>query len=62
LRAYTVTAARASFEEGLKGRLAPGFLADAAILDRDLFRLPPEELLTARVTCTIVGGRVVHRA
>ena len=60
LRGYTVTAARGSFEEDQKGRLAPGLLADIAILDRDLFQVPPEEIRTAQVACTIVGGAVVH--
>jgi predicted amidohydrolase YtcJ len=61
LRAYTVTAARGSFEEDQKGRLAPGLLADIAILDRDLFQVPAEEIRSAQVVCTAVGGAVVHR-
>jgi predicted amidohydrolase YtcJ len=60
LRAYTEGAACAEFAETRKGRLAPGFLADLAILDRDLFRIPPETIRDARVTTTVVGGRVVY--
>jgi predicted amidohydrolase YtcJ len=60
LRAYTSDAARASFEEELKGTLEPGKLADIVILDRDLRRVPPHTIRDARVTLTLVGGRIVH--
>lgn len=60
LRAYTSEAAYASFEEREKGVLASGKLADVAIIDRDITRIPPEEIADARVTTTIVGGRVVY--
>lgn len=59
LTAYTVDAARASFEEDVKGRLEPGKLADLVMIDRDLMRIPPEEIRDARVLLTIVGGRTV---
>jgi predicted amidohydrolase YtcJ len=59
LRAYTSAAAHASFEEQVKGRLAPGFLADVVVLDRDPFGLPAEGLGATRVTCTVVDGNVV---
>ncbi|MEU0094475.1 amidohydrolase [Kribbella sp. NPDC006257] len=38
------------------GLLEPGFLADLAILDRDPFRAPPEEISQARVTATYIEG------
>lgn len=60
LRAYTRDAAYASFEEDLKGTLEPGKLADLVVLDRDLRRIPPHTIRDARVTLTMVGGRVVH--
>lgn len=60
LLAYTATAAYASFEELEKGRIAPGFLADFAVIDRDLRILPPASIRDARVTRTIVGGRTVY--
>jgi predicted amidohydrolase YtcJ len=59
LRAYTTGGAYASFEEGEKGSLAPGKLADVVIIDRDLTRIPPETIREARIMYTIVGGRVV---
>jgi predicted amidohydrolase YtcJ len=59
LRAYTVNNAFAAGEESIKGRLAPGLLADLVVLDRDLLRVPPTELKDAAVLLTVVGGRVV---
>jgi predicted amidohydrolase YtcJ len=59
LRAYTRTAAYASFEENEKGTLERGKLADFAIIDRDITRIAPEEISQARVVLTAVGGRVV---
>ena len=60
LRAYTVTAAYASFEEDEKGVLSQGRLADFVILERDLFSIPPEEIGEVKVVTTVVGGKVVH--
>jgi predicted amidohydrolase YtcJ len=59
LRAYTTGGAFASFEEGEKGSLAPGMLADVVIVDRDLTAIPPETIREARIMYTIVGGRIV---
>ena len=61
LRGYTIDAAHASFEEGEKGSLVRGKLADLTIVDRDLTRVAPETIRNAEVVATIVGGRVVHR-
>jgi predicted amidohydrolase YtcJ len=62
LRAYTCTAAFASFEEERKGRLSVGRLADFAILSRDIFSIPPEEIREVQVDLTVVGGKAVHEA
>ena len=60
LRAYTVEAAYASFEENSKGRLKVGMLADFTLLDRDLIAIPAEDIRNAQVLATVVGGRVVY--
>lgn len=59
LRAYTIDAAYASFEERLKGSIERGKLADIIIIDRDITTIPPENIREARILTTIVGGRVV---
>jgi predicted amidohydrolase YtcJ len=54
-----VDAAYASFDEGSRGTLERGKLADLVVLDRDLTRVPPETIRDARVLVTVVGGRTV---
>jgi predicted amidohydrolase YtcJ len=60
LRAYTMNNAWAAGQEGEKGSLTVGKLADIVVLDRDPFRVPPAELKDLRVLLTLVGGRTVH--
>jgi predicted amidohydrolase YtcJ len=55
-------AARATFEEGFRGALAPGLAGDVTVLDRDPFTVAPDELRGLRAVATIVDGRVVHEA
>ena len=45
-----------------RGRIAPGFAADVAVLDADVFAGEPSELLRAKVVETIVAGRTTYRA
>ena len=59
LRAYTATAAYAGFDEGQRGVLRAGMLADLVMLDRDLSRIPAPEIREAKVLLTMVGGKVV---
>lgn len=61
LHAYTAGNAWAVFAENQWGTLAPGRDADVVVVDHNLFAMPPESLATARVSVTIVGGRVVYR-
>jgi predicted amidohydrolase YtcJ len=56
--AYTRDAAYAEFEDHRKGTLAPGMLADIAVLSADIRSLSPRELLAVRVDYTIVDGHV----
>jgi predicted amidohydrolase YtcJ len=62
LRAYTTGGAYAVFAEGRRGRLAPGYLADLVLLDRDLTRMPPEEIAQVKVRTTVMDGKVVFSA
>ncbi len=62
LAAYTCDAAYAEFEEGVKGSLEPGKLADVIVLSQDLFATDPLKISKTTVVMTIVGGKVAHRA
>jgi hypothetical protein len=42
-------------------RLRPGARADLVALDRDIYRIPAEEIASAEVITTVAGGTVVHR-
>ena len=60
LKSYTWNAAYAAKEETLKGSLAVGKLADITVLSKDILTAPEDEILTTKVTKTIVGGKVVY--
>jgi hypothetical protein len=61
LCAYTQGAAWAEFAETWKGKLAPGYVADFVVLDRDLTAIPPHQILGAQVLRTVVGGKTVYQ-
>ena len=47
-------------DERRRGKLAPGYLADLVVLDRDPFEIEPAELPGVQVVATMLGGRWVH--
>jgi predicted amidohydrolase YtcJ len=57
--AYTRGAAYAELAEDRKGSLAPGLLADLAVLSQDPFTVPPPAILATTSVLTMVGGAVV---
>ncbi|MDY7030808.1 MAG: amidohydrolase [Thermodesulfobacteriota bacterium] len=59
LRMYTEYPARATFEEKIKGTIAPGKLADLAVLSDDPTRVPTNEIRNIQVKMTILNGKVV---
>lgn len=59
VRAYTLGGAAAAGLASRQGSITPGKLADLAVLSHDVFALPAEALLEARVEMTIFDGRVV---
>jgi len=63
LRAYTVDGAYASFEENVKGKIAPGMLADLVVLDKDITSFEdPHDIWNVKVLETVVDGKSVYKA
>ena len=62
LRAYTITAAYASFEEDIKGSLEVGKLADFVILSEDITKINPIDIKDVIVLETYVGGKSVFQS
>lgn len=60
--AYTTGSAYAEFEARDKGLLERGMLADFIVLDRDLMKASPREILQTKVLRTVVGGKTVYEA
>ncbi|MDR1271397.1 MAG: amidohydrolase [Clostridiales Family XIII bacterium] len=61
VRAYTFESAYASGEEGIKGTIAAGKLADFVVLDHDLFDLESyEDILDTKVLATVFDGKAVY--
>ena len=59
IRAYTSAAAYVGFAERRTGRLTVGALADFAVIDRNLLTMSPNDIPSAKVQLTVVGGSVV---
>jgi predicted amidohydrolase YtcJ len=62
IRCSTVHGAYASFEEGIKGSLEPGRLADLVVWDHDLLTIDPATLMSVKPERTMLGGRWVYEA
>lgn len=62
LRIATATGARASYEEGLKGTITAGKLADFVMLEKDPHDVPPETIKDIKVVRTVAGGRTTYSA
>jgi hypothetical protein len=58
LRSYTINAAFADFDESIKGSLVVGKLADITVFSKDLLTVPEDQIQSADVLFTIVGGKV----
>ena len=60
LRSITLWPAYAAFQESVMGSLSPGKLADFVVLDQDIMRVAPEQVLRTQVLATYVGGKAVY--
>lgn len=62
LRHYTRDGAYASFDEGVRGTLTAGKLADFVVLSKDILTIPPAEIASTKVLRTVMGGKDTYRA
>lgn len=62
LLAFTRGAAEAERSDAEKGTLAPGMLADLAVLSQNVFEIPPDALPSTESVLTMVGGEIVYRS
>jgi predicted amidohydrolase YtcJ len=62
LKSYTINGAYAAFQEDSRGSLTVGKLADMTVLSKDILAIPEDEIRTARVVYTIVGGKIAYSA
>jgi predicted amidohydrolase YtcJ len=58
---YTLASAYAEFMEERKGMIKEGYLADVVIFNKDLMTIPHDQIMSAKVDYTIVGGKVVYQ-
>ena len=62
LKLLTSGAAWFEHQEDENGKIIPGYLADFALLDKDFFTIPDDEIKSLTSVLTIVDGRVVFGA
>jgi predicted amidohydrolase YtcJ len=62
LQVLTINAAYASYEETIKGSIAPGKLADFVVLADDPHTVNPDKIKDIRIVRTITGGKTVYQA
>jgi predicted amidohydrolase YtcJ len=60
IKYYTLGSAYSQFMENRKGIIKPGYLADIVIVDRDLLKIPENEIMRTKVDYTITGGKIVY--
>lgn len=61
LKSYTQEGAYSSFDENIKGKILPGYLADIIVFSDDLFTIPSMDIYKAKVVLTIFDGKVIYR-
>lgn len=62
LKSITIWPAFAAFQEDRLGSLTPGKHADFVVLDRDIMRVAPEEVLDTRIVATYLAGEAVYQS
>jgi predicted amidohydrolase YtcJ len=61
LKSYTIRAAYAGFDEGTRGSLEVGKFADVTVLSKDITTIPEDQIPTAQVMYTMVGGKILYK-
>lgn len=61
LQATTIWAAKAAFEEDIKGSIEAGKYADFVVLEKDIMQIPEAEIFQTKVVMTISGGEIVYQ-
>ena len=62
IRVGTMHSAYASYEEKVKGSIESGKYADLVVLGRDVFREPPQTIVSIPIERTMAGGKWVWEA
>lgn len=61
IKAYTLDAAYAAFQENIKGSITPGKFADFTVLSQDILTVDPNRIIDTEILYTITGGRIVYQ-
>jgi predicted amidohydrolase YtcJ len=61
LRAFTIWPAQAAFEEGIRGSLEQGKVADLTVLSADVMTIAESEIPRTRCVATVIGGEIVYQ-
>ena len=62
LKMFTIWPAYAAFQEDMTGSIEVGKAADFTVFETDIMTAAPEDILTAKVAMTMVGGKAVYKA
>jgi predicted amidohydrolase YtcJ len=60
IKYYTIGSSYSQFMENRKGLIKQGYLADIVIVDKDLLKIPENEIMKTKVDYTITGGKIVY--
>ena len=61
LKSYTISGAYAAFQEDSIGSIKVGKYADLAVLSKDILTIPEDQIPSAEIAYTIVGGKVRYK-